>query len=392
MTPSEACKALNITAQDFAHLERQYKALWSSTNTAMHRSKYDLALEILYRLPESQWPIRIKEAWKRQAERFRDMAERLGPKIDAATAPMTQNATPKRVAQYHGRRLEGARLERTRTALLLLADQIEAGTLPAVLHGFKSKKDVYGALTKKMDHVQNGYHPYTVETDEYHDQTPAAVALQRLVEGAESDEAKEARKRAEAMRRLEEEVRFADIPGFFPTPKPVIEKMLRHADLEPGMTVLEPSAGKGDICDAIAEGYGVKPYTCEIVPTLRNLLEKKGYGTPKDAIVCGGDFMRYAAVTVDRFDRILMNPPFEKGQDAEHIMAAFGLLGPGGQLVAICSEGPFFRTDKKSESFRDLLQAVSVYTEKLPADAFKAGAWRQTGVRTRLVVLDKPEG
>ena len=36
----------------------------------------------------------------------------------------------------------------------------------------------------------------------------------------------------------------------FPTPRPVIEQMLARANIQPGMTILEPSAGKGDIADA----------------------------------------------------------------------------------------------------------------------------------------------
>ena len=45
---------------------------------------------------------------------------------------------------------------------------------------------------------------------------------------------------------------------FFPTPKSVASDMVQKADIQPGMTVLEPSAGNGNIADAI-KGTGVNP-------------------------------------------------------------------------------------------------------------------------------------
>jgi hypothetical protein len=54
------------------------------------------------------------------------------------------------------------------------------------------------------------------------------------------------------------------------------------------------------------------------------------------------------------------------------------------------SEGPFFRTDRKSEAFREWLAAVAGQSEQLPEDAFKGvEAFRETGCRTRLVVIDR---
>ena len=41
-----------------------------------------------------------------------------------------------------------------------------------------------------------------------------------------------------------------------------------------------------------------------------------------------------------QFDRIVMNPPFERGADIEHIRHAYAKLSPGGRLVAICAQRP----------------------------------------------------
>ena len=87
-----------------------------------------------------------------------------------------------------------------------------------------------------------------------------------------------------------------------------------------------------------------------------------------------------------------MNPPFERGQDAEHVQHAYERLKPGGRLVAIMSNGPFFRSDKKAEGFRNWLDTVDGSHEELPEGSFAGkDAFRQTGVNTRLVVIDKPK-
>ena len=56
------------------------------------------------------------------------------------------------------------------------------------------------------------------------------------------------------MKQLEADVQFSNIPGYFPTPKPVVQQMIQKAHIAPGMKVLEPSAGKGNIVDAINNG------------------------------------------------------------------------------------------------------------------------------------------
>ena len=55
------------------------------------------------------------------------------------------------------------------------------------------------------------------------------------------------------------------------------------------------------------------------------------------------------------YDRIVMNPPFENGQDIEHVQHAYSLLRSNGRLVSVMSEGPFFRSDQQSVAFRDWL-------------------------------------
>ena len=184
------------------------------------------------------------------------------------------------------------------------------------------------------------------------------------------------------IKKAERELIGLKLPGFFPTPKPVIQKMLDEADIKPGMSVLEPSAGKGDIADALKEA-GHTPSVVEMSHRLQNILKLKGHN------VVGDDALEHTG----QYQRILANPPFENGQDAEHLMHAYThQLAPGGRLVFITSEGPFFRSDKKASAFREWLESVGGHSEKLPEGSFKgAGSFNQTGVNTRLVVVDKPE-
>ena len=56
--------------------------------------------------------------------------------------------------------------------------------------------------------------------------------------------------------------------------------------------------------------------------------------------------------TTGKYDKIIMNPPFENGQDIDHIRHAYSLLNDGGRVVCIMSEGTFYRNDKKSNGIQ----------------------------------------
>lgn len=166
--------------------------------------------------------------------------------------------------------------------------------------------------------------------------------------------------------------------GYFPTPDKVIETMLDYANIKDGESILEPSAGKGNICDLIREKHPKNELkSIEIVPELREILQAKGYD------IVDWDFLEHYS----EYDKIIMNPPFEKLQDIDHVRHAFKCLKPGGRIVSIMSESPFFRSDIKSISFREWLDQVGK-SHKLPAGSFKQGDV-PTGVSTRIVIIDK---
>lgn len=167
---------------------------------------------------------------------------------------------------------------------------------------------------------------------------------------------------------------------FFPTPEALSDRVVREADIKPHHKVLEPSAGSGRLADAAKRAGATNITTVELSSDLREVLTLKGY-TPKS-----GDFLTFNEGK-GTYDRITMNPPFSNGADIDHVRHAYKLLKPGGKMVAIMSEGPFFRNRKKDVEFRDWLGSVGD-SERLPEGSFKES---NTGVNTRLVTIYKPK-
>lgn len=193
---------------------------------------------------------------------------------------------------------------------------------------------------------------------------------------------REAPKEEDRVKKMEREMigRRNDGLDFFPTPAETAQAMIDAAELDEGMTVLEPSAGWGHIAEMVRDS-GVDPDVVELSGARRELLEAKGFN------VIGNDFMD----VVGEYDRIIMNPPFSGRRDAQHVEHAYSLLRPGGRLVAIMGEGVFFGQDKKAQQFREWLESVGGTSEKLADGSFLDPSLPvNTGVNARMVVIDKP--
>jgi hypothetical protein len=233
---------------------------------------------------------------------------------------------------------------------------------------------------------------------------------------------------------------------FFPTPTSVAEEMVDTSGIEPGMRVLEPSAGMGHIAEQI-RAAGAEPDVIEIGVDRRELLEAKGFN------VVGGDFLDFndanhaergftfgdlmeapdgtrgilrgqggmgsdrvrlvsdeadarelgkfnfsELVGIERrgvgsgYDRILMNPPFSDGRDITHVRHAYSLLKPGGRMVAIMGESAFTASRKQAEEFRAWLDEVGGTDEKLAEGTFLDPSLPvNTGANARMVVIDKAD-
>jgi hypothetical protein len=310
--------------------------------------------------------------------RFRTWADALQPKIEHAGRPMTQNPTPKRQREYQSRMHDCRNLERTQRALRALADAHEAGTVPPELAALTKKAEIEHMVHKGIDSGRNGYYS-VIESNDYAETSPAARLLQSMIEGNSAERTE--RERLRKIDALKAEIELSDFPGYFPTQAPVIEIMLQRARILPGMTVLEPEAGSGHIADGVSAAVpGVILEVIEPVFKLRQLLELKGYK------LVGSDLLELSRSELGQYDRIVMNPPFERQQDLDHIRHAYSLLAPRGILVSVLSPSFEFRSDRKSTDFRAWLEEVNATWENLPEGSFKASG---TGISTRLLVIER---
>lgn len=168
---------------------------------------------------------------------------------------------------------------------------------------------------------------------------------------------------------------------FFRTGPNEVERVVRMAELEPGHTVGEPSAGQGAIAMACAEVVGREKVTVhELMPANVDHLQKLGF-----AINGPSDFL--AIKPVEAWDRVCMNPPFSGGRDIVHVMHALDFLKPGGILVAIMSTSWQHAGNSRSAKFRAFLEQSGAKVESIAAGAFREAG---TDVPTTLVRIVKP--
>ncbi|MCJ7930340.1 LPD38 domain-containing protein [Aeromonas sp. LsrichE-8G] len=167
---------------------------------------------------------------------------------------------------------------------------------------------------------------------------------------------------------------------FFPTPESHAADLVALAGIEPGMTVLEPSAGHGMLAEA-ARAAGAKVDAVELAGDLREILQAKGFG------LVGSDFM--ATTPAQSYDAVVMNPPFSNDMDVDHVRHAYDHLKPGGRLVAIVSATAGDRQNNKNKAFREWFDGLGGSEQAMPEGSFKASL-NPTDVRTKIFVIDKP--
>lgn len=180
------------------------------------------------------------------------------------------------------------------------------------------------------------------------------------------------------------------LAGFFPTPYPLAETLIATVNPKKGDKILEPSAGKGALLEAL-ERWRLRNDVKEeeIYPGLRafEILESNHAHLVRMgwAALCV-DFLQIAPAP--SFDCIVMNPPFTRGEDVDHVTHALKFLKPGGRLAAIMSAGTKFRSDKKTVAFRELLEKGPFLAkiDDLPEGSFQVSG---TNVRTVLVSVFK---
>lgn len=318
------------------------------------------------------------------AEKLRKLADTMQKAIDRKLDPGVshQNLTPRRVAMTGGMRAEARSMQQMQARMRALAGLWDTDSVPMVLQVVQSKVlfetlMIYSSPPRWEDHpMTRAVQAAGLSNEgEYRAARNALLALDAIV--IQEDP------KAVRLRELESALVGRKLPGFFPTPPDLVYKIICRADILPGMSVLEPSAGKGDLAEAArATEDNVTVECCEFNGTLREILTVRGFK------VVANDFLDLNPDT-HKYDRIVMNPPFEKGVDALHVRHAFKMLKPGSRVVSVMSSGTFFRQDRAATEFRDWLAEQGGISEQLPDGSFKS-AFCPTGVSTRLVVIDAP--
>ena len=172
---------------------------------------------------------------------------------------------------------------------------------------------------------------------------------------------------------------------YFATPEPVGLKMVEMADIRIGESALEPSAGHGAIARWMPSYAKVKA----IEPSLE-LQSRLAMNVSADSII-GSTFEAFNVV--NKFDAIVMNPPFGVGGKTaiEHLDKASKHLRNGGRIVAIIPSGPaadkrlnaWLYGNDKEEGAKDFYLVADVL---LPTRTFERAG---TQVATHIVVLEK---
>ncbi|BCH33208.1 N6 adenine-specific DNA methyltransferase N12 class [Mesorhizobium sp. L-8-10] len=174
--------------------------------------------------------------------------------------------------------------------------------------------------------------------------------------------------------------------GFYPTPIEAGERVLRDVNLRaskdsPRLRILEPSAGTGNLArlcfskpeegmrgDWEQERYRFDNIVdcVEIQPHLAQELKTAGiFGR----VVCA-DFLQIDPESTGLYDLVVMNPPFDRERDIDHVIHALKFLKPDGRLVAIMSAGTEFRETRKSVAFRKLMEDMGASWSDLPPNSF----------------------
>ena len=176
--------------------------------------------------------------------------------------------------------------------------------------------------------------------------------------------------------------------AYFPTPRELAEFIANESDEPFGgpQFMLEPSAGWGALIDAARKRWPeIEVTALEADPLNVATLRAKGYA------VIGYDFLTHEFFG-QRFDIILMNPPFSTKADRNvwvaHLRKAFDLLAPDGELSCIVPSGMWQTSETKL--FRELRDWLLLHGATI--EAHDDGAFKEsgTGVKTATIKMSCP--
>lgn len=227
---------------------------------------------------------------------------------------------------------------------------------------------------------------------------------------------------------------------FYPTPKSLVNKMLDGIDWEYVETILEPSAGKGDILREIAKKENKYRYgnsfdvdCIEIDPNLRQILKYNFSGERQRELIDIEDDLKLKSVwnifkreyekipckdpeklksiqeelkcffkngihivhddfltynPYKRYHLIILNPPFSNGD--KHLLKALKMQEKGGNIICLLNAETL--KNPYTETRRELLKQLNGHNAQIEyiEDAFTT-AERKTGVEIALIKVSIPE-
>jgi hypothetical protein len=180
---------------------------------------------------------------------------------------------------------------------------------------------------------------------------------------------------------------FKDNPDFYPTPMKLMNKMFSKITWNKVHTVLEPSAGKGDLVEGIMKQFEytqryrhTKKYdvdTIEIDPNLQHVIKGKGFRLVHDNFLTFNSFKKY--------DVIIANFPFSAGD--KHLIKAIEMQERGGQIVALINADTI--RNPYSNTRKDLIRLLEKYNAEVEyiENAF-VNADRSTNVTVALITIN----
>jgi hypothetical protein len=164
---------------------------------------------------------------------------------------------------------------------------------------------------------------------------------------------------------------------FYPTPETVIQMMNLKVS---GETILEPSAGKGNIIDYCKQ-YGAKNVLfCEINPDLAEICKSK-------AQFLKHDFLKVTQEEISHVTQIIMNPPFTTIK--RHILHAWEIAPDGCEITTLINTDTLDNLRYDRNELKVIIDNYGITTDlgnvfNLPE------AERKTDVSISLVKLYKP--
>lgn len=180
----------------------------------------------------------------------------------------------------------------------------------------------------------------------------------------------------------------------YPTPKELLDKIFVGINWNMVHSILEPSAGKGNIVDYIVEKKAKNNYISvdrykseycdidciEIDEDLRKILKGKGYRVVHDNFLTYNSFKHY--------DLIVMNPPFSNGD--KHLLKALDMQKNGGNIICILNaetiKNPYSKIRKDLKNRLNDYDAHIEFLEEQFSDSE-----RKTNVEIAIVKIMIPE-